>query len=167
MAAQAVLILIDGGRQHVIPSLALMPAMSFCEMRISGGGGNDATGSDPCAVVAVHAGRMTVVVEQVLGGIVRIGRRRETDARPWARRTRQTRWRMAHRRDVRAAVVAGNAILLILAAQQSRRPAGVMRRMAGNAGVLRPPWRSFPGAPGAKFCSSTGHARWWTNRPAD
>ena len=38
------------GVSTLVPSLALMPATSFCEMRISGGGGKTPTGSDPCAL---------------------------------------------------------------------------------------------------------------------
>src|SRR6266568_6805947 len=36
------------GSSALVPSLALMPAMFFCEMRISGGGGNMPTAWEPC-----------------------------------------------------------------------------------------------------------------------
>ena len=41
------------------------------------------------------------------------------------------------RREIRSAVVAGNAVLLVLSAKQPRRPLRIVRRMARDARVLR------------------------------
>ena len=63
------------GVSTLVPSLALMPTTSFCERRISGGGGNTPDRFGPVRTVAVNAGGVAIVVEQrALGGVVRIGR---------------------------------------------------------------------------------------------
>ncbi len=136
VAAQAVLILIDGGRKHAdsvagadARDILLRDADQRRRRKYP-----DRLG--PMCIVAVHAGGMTVVVEQcAFGGIVRIGRGGKWMPDLGRGVLGKHIGVGRHRRDVRAAVVAGNAILLILPAQQPRRPAGVVRRMAGDAGI--------------------------------
>ena len=93
----------------------------------------------PMRAVAVDARGVAVVVKQdVLVGIVLTGRAGHAgEGMPDLGRgvLRKHVGVGRHRRDVRAAVVAGNTILFILTAQQRRGPAGVVRRMAGDAGI--------------------------------
>src|SRR5271154_6235484 len=91
------------------------------------------------SVVAIYAGRMPIVVQQrVLGRIVGI---------------RCCGERMPHlgsgilgedagrrRRDIRAAIVTADAVLLILSTKQPRRSLSIVRGVAANACVLRHGW---------------------------
>src|SRR5208282_4203904 len=89
------------------------------------------------SVVAIHTSSVPVVIQQrALGGVVRIRRCRE-----WMPHL----WRSVFSEDINGqrlgsdvcAVVARDTVLLIGSAKQSRRSLGIMRRMAGNACILR------------------------------
>src|SRR5664279_5251908 len=103
-----------------MPSVALIPATPLCDTRMS--------------VVAVRARGMPVVVQQnVLGSVVCIVTRRKRMSNLgklgvdiWDRRV-----------EIRTAVVASNAVLLIRPAQQAHRPLRVVWHMAGDTRVLR------------------------------
>ncbi len=87
------------------------------------------------SVVAIDAGGMAVVVEQrALGSIVRGGGRGKWMSDFGRNILGEDAGRGG--RDVGAAIVAGDAILLIGAAQQTGRPLGVVGGVAADAGIL-------------------------------
>ena len=86
-------------------------------------------------VVTINAGRMAVVVQKVIfRGVMRIGLRRKWMPDLAGGVLGKDAWR--HGRDIRACVVAGNAILLIGSTQKPRRPLRIVRSMTRNACVL-------------------------------
>lgn len=86
--------------------------------------------------MTVDAGGMAVVIEErAFGRIVRISGGREWMTHLGRRVLQKDIFIHRHRRNVCAAVVTSNAILFVLSAEQTHRTTGIVRRMAGTAGI--------------------------------
>ena len=134
MATEAVLILIDRGLEHAGSVAGVDARNVFLGDADQGRNGKYANLFGAVRIVAVNAGGVAVVVQQrVFGGVVRISGGRKWMPDLGRRVFGEYVGAGRHRRDIRA-VVAGYAVLLILTAQQPCRAAGIVWRMAGNAG---------------------------------
>ena len=168
VAAQAVFILIHGRRQHrgsVARADARDVLLRDANQRR---GRKDSDRFRSMRVVAVHAGRMAIVVQQnAFRRVMRIGRGRERMADLGRCVLRQTHWRTAAsaRHSCRRC---GRKCNPVHSARAAAAPDRSHCAAHGTRCTHRQPrWDSFRAKPAERSCLWKERARWWTNRPAD
>ena len=136
MAAQAILILIDGRREHADAVTGVDAGNVFLRNANQGRWWKQPHLGRPMRAVAVYACGVTIVIKQGrFGSVVWTGRRWKRVANFGCRILGEYIGVRSDSRNIGPAVVAGDAVHFILATQQSGRSHTVMRCMARDAGI--------------------------------
>ena len=136
MAAEAVLVLIDDGGDDGDSVVGADAGGIFLGDAVLRRRREDVDLSGAMSVVAIDAGGMAIIVElSALGSIVRVGGRGKRMSDFGGSVLGEDTGRSGC--NIGAAIVTGDAILLVLTAKKARGALSVVRRVAGNARVLR------------------------------